>query len=145
MAEYRPLKVRACDAEDVQILAALFQDGLFRCQDLEFDAQARTLTIRFNRFCHECEDAGQRVISALQVGQVLGLKSKGLVQAKDTQGQNSFYMLLDMLLHTEGDDPELRLICAEDVELRLKIEEIDIIACDLSPPWRTKRPPQHDE
>ena len=73
------LKLKAEDAEDLDIIGAAVQDALLRMGDLTFDQKARRFTAMINRFRWETADGRgpyERVRAALSFEGVLGVKSR---------------------------------------------------------------------
>ena len=85
MSKTAPLRLLAQDAEDLAVLSAALQDAVARIGDIHWDAQARTLTLACNRFRWESGGkTGERVRSALQLGDVTGVQARNL--KRDAKG-----------------------------------------------------------
>ena len=81
-APIEPLRLLAEDADDLQIISAALQDAIMRPVDIVWETGARTLTLTLSRFCWEC--GGTRVMAAMQFGDVIAVKSRGLPRLPDT-------------------------------------------------------------
>jgi hypothetical protein len=85
-ARNAPLKLLAQDAEDLAVVSAALQDAVAKIGDIRWDASARTLTLACNRFRWEAEGKkGQRIRSALQLGDVTGVQARKL--RRDAKGR----------------------------------------------------------
>ncbi|OHB39438.1 MAG: hypothetical protein A2882_00595 [Phenylobacterium sp. RIFCSPHIGHO2_01_FULL_70_10] len=62
---FKPLKLLAQDAGDLQVVSAALQDAVGKIGDIRFEQKARRLTLSFNRYCWEC-GGGRRVRAAVQ-------------------------------------------------------------------------------
>ena len=71
-----PLRLLAHDEDDLRIVSAALQDAILRPRDVRWEREARRLTVTLSRFCWEC--GGTRVMAAMQFGDVLAVKSRGL-------------------------------------------------------------------
>jgi hypothetical protein len=134
-----PLRLLAEDDEDLAIISAALQDAILRPADIVWEKGARRLTIALSRFCWEC--GGTRVRAAMQFGDVLAVKSRGLPRLPDTP--------LELLaLHfIEGEAPGGRVILmfAGGGDLRVDVECLDAVVTDLSDRWPARRAPTHPD
>ena len=132
-----PLRLLAEDAEDLAIISAALQDAILRPADIVWGRPARTLTVELSRFCWEC--GGTRVRAAMQFGDVLAVKSRGLPRLPDTP--------LELLaIHfEEGEAPGGRaiLMFAGGGDLRVDVECLDVVVADLSDRWPARIAPTH--
>ncbi len=132
-----PLRLLAEDDEDLAIISAALQDAILRPADIVWEKAARRLTIELSRFCWEC--GGTRVRAAMQFGDVLAVKSRGLPRLPDTA--------LELLaLHfVEGETPGGRvlLMFAGGGDLRVDVECLDAVVTDLSERWPARVAPTH--
>ncbi len=135
-----PLKLLAEDVSDLEVLSAALQDSVAKIGDIRFEASGKRLTVVFNRFRWE-SGRGERVRSALQIGSVLGVKSRRL-----RRGAKDAVVELLSLTFEPGLAPggHLALTFAGGGDLRVSIDCIDAILVDVSEPWPTKRSPRHD-
>ncbi len=137
----RALRLLAQDADDLEVISAALQDAVTHIGDIQFERDARRLTIAFNRFCWErAAGAGERVRSGLQLGGVLEVKARKLRRdAKDA--------VLELLALTfEPDEAPGGLVnfaFAAGGDLAVRVECIDAALADLSQPWPSPRTPTH--
>lgn len=136
-ATVEPLRLLAEDADDLQIISAALQDAILRPIDIVWEKQARTLTIAFSRFCWEC--GGTRVMSAMQFGDVLAVKSRRLPRNPDA----SLELLALDFLPTEAPSGKVILMFAGGGDLRIDVECLDAVVTDISERWPARVAPTH--
>ncbi len=139
---HTPLRLLAEDADDLAVISAALQDALARIGDIQWERSARRLTIAFNRFPWEAEDAGrERVRAGLQLGGVLRVRARNLrPDAKDA-------VLALLALSFEGGDPpggRVIFAFADGGDLVAEVECIDAALADLSAS-RSPRTPEHQD
>lgn len=141
MAEPAPLRLLAEDAEDLAVISAALQDAVAKIGDIAFDARARRLTLALNRYRWEAGGkARERVRTGLQLGGVLGVKSRKL--RRDAKGA---VVELLSLTFEPGEAPGGAVVFtfAGGGDLRAEVECLDLILADVSDPWSTPRTPGH--
>ncbi|WP_246050536.1 DUF2948 family protein [Asticcacaulis tiandongensis] len=129
---------------DVLPVSALLQDAALRGEDIAYDPKARTLTLRLNRFCHERGGKALRVVSALQIGDVTAIRSRGFNLTKPPLGLSILSLSV-----TPAEAPS----CVIDVafagkahpQLQIEVECLDMVLVDLAAPHRARSVPQHPE
>ncbi|HEX6860029.1 MAG TPA: DUF2948 family protein [Caulobacteraceae bacterium] len=135
------LRLIAEDPEDLGVISAALQDAVARVGDITFEPRGRRLTMVFNRFRWEAEGKrGERVRSALQLGGVLGVKSRKL--RRDAKGA---VVELLALTFEPGEAPGglVTFAFAGGGDLRAEVECVDALLADLTQPWPTPRKPAH--
>ena len=132
-----PLRLLAEDADDLQIISAALQDAILRPIDIVWEKGARTLTIAFSRFCWEC--GGTRVMSAMQFGDVMGVKSRRLPRNPDA----SLELLALDFIPTEAPSGRVILMFAVGGDLRIDVECLDAVVTDISERWPARMAPTH--
>ena len=132
-----PLRLLAEDADDLHIISAALQDAILRPVDIVWEPSARRVTLALSRFCWEC--GGTRVMSAMQFGDVLSVKSRRL-----PRGPEHALELLAMDFEP-GEAPGGRVIMmfAGGGDLRIDVECLDAVLTDLSERWPAKVAPTH--
>ncbi|HYC98858.1 DUF2948 family protein [Brevundimonas sp.] len=132
-----PLRLLAEDADDLHIISAALQDAIMRPVDIVWEPQARRVTLALSRFCWEC--GGTRVMSAMQFGDVLSVKSRRL-----PRGPEHALELLAMDFEP-GEAPGGRVILmfAGGGDLRIDVECLDAVLTDLSERWPARVAPTH--
>jgi hypothetical protein len=134
-----PLRLLAQDEDDLQIVSAALQDAILRPRDVVWEKAARRLTVTLSRFCWEC--GGTRVVSALQFGDVVAVRSRRLARGPDA-------MLELLAIHFEpGDAPggTAFLMFAGGGDLRVDLECVDVVVADLTPRWPAQAQPAHPD
>ena len=142
-----PLRLLAQDADDLAVLSAALQDAVAKIGDIRWDAQARTLTLACNRFRWEVAGKkvksgveGERVRSALQLGDVTGVQARNL--KRDAKG--AVVELLSISFEPgEAPGGAVLLTFAGGGDLRVVVDCLDVVLADVSEPWATPRQPGH--
>ena len=138
----RPLRLLAQDADDLQIISAALQDAIAHVGDIRYEPRARTLTIMFNRFRWESlgGPCGERVVSALQLGDVTRVRHRGL--ASEDKGALVSALALDF---EPGEAPGgcVMLRFSHGGDLAVEVECIDAVLADVSEAWPAKGFPDH--
>jgi len=132
-----PLRLLAEDAEDLAIISAALQDAILRPADIVWERPARRLTIEFSRFCWEC--GGTRVRSAMQFGDVIAVKSRGLPRLPDAPLE----LLAIDFEEVEAPGGKVTLMFAGGGDLRVEVECLDAVVADLSDRWEARIAPTH--
>nr|WP_295107762.1 DUF2948 family protein [uncultured Caulobacter sp.] len=142
MADPKPLRLLAQDAEDLGVLSAALQDAVAKIGDIRWDAQARTLTIACNRFRWEAEGKkGERVRSALQFGDVAGVQARNL--RRDAKGAIVSLMSIGFEPAEEAPAGLVVLTFSGGGDMRVSVDCLDVALADVSDPWTTPRTPGH--
>ncbi len=139
----RPLRLLAQDQDDVQIISAALQDAIAHVGDIRYEPKARTLTIMFNRYRWEAAEGvcGERVVSALQFGDVERVRHRGL--ASEDPGALVSCLALDF----EAAEPPggcVVLRFSHGGDLAVEVECIDAVLADVSDAWPAARAPDHE-
>ena len=143
MAKVAPLRLLAEDAEDLAVISAAMQDAVAKVGEITYEANARRLTIGFNRYRWETGGSeGERVRSGLQLGGVLKVQTR-----KIRRGARDAVLEVLAVTFEPGDPPggTVTISCAGGGDLRAVVECIDAILADVSEPWPTPRTPKHAE
>ena len=142
MADPKPLRLLAQDAEDLSVLSAALQDAVAKIGDIRWDAQARTLTIACNRFRWEgAGKKGERVRSALQFGDVSGVQARNL--RRDAKGAIVSLMSIGFEPAEEAPAGLVVLTFSGGGDMRVSVDCLDVALADVSAPWTTPRTPGH--
>ncbi|MEO3430906.1 DUF2948 family protein [Pelagibius sp. CAU 1746] len=158
----KPLKLRARDPQDMDVLAALLQDALVPLGDMKYLPEEKRFVLVANRFLWhgdpaederpaaprplpEGEDAAfddadqppfERVNSGLCFDKVARVRYRGLKPGGDDDILN--------LLTITSDARSVTLIFAGEAAVRLEVEAIRCHLEDLGQPWPTRWRPHHD-
>ena len=134
-----PLRLRALDTEDLQVLAALVQDAVFPGAEMRWDRKARRFAILLNRFRWEDVDkarqrnrAYERVQAVLSVEDVIAVKTQG-VDRNDTE---MVYSLLSIaFVPAEDGMGRVDLTLAGDGVIGIEVEALEVLLRDVTRPY----------
>ena len=135
----QPLRLKALDAEDLAVMAALIQDAVFPSAEMKWDAKARRFAILLNRFRWEdVENARlrkrnyERVQSLLVIEDVMKVQSQGV----DKSDPDMVFSLLS-LTFTPGEDGtgRVELTLAGDGVIGLDVETLEVLLRDVTRPY----------
>ena len=112
-----PLRLKAMDAEDLAVVAALVQDAIFPAGEMRWDRKARRFAILLNRFRWEDAENAQnrrrdyeRVQAILAFEDVMRVQSQGV----DKSDPNMVFSLLSIsFLPTEDGAGRVEMTLAE--------------------------------
>jgi len=146
-----PLRLRAGDADDLAILAALAQDAVFPANEMTWQADQRRFALLLNRFRWEDRDKAEarkrdfeRVQSVLVINDVIKVQSQG-VPRKDA---DTVMSLLEISFEA-GDDGtgRIELTLAGDGVIALDVECLDVALKDVTRPYvaPSHSAPKHPE
>jgi hypothetical protein len=161
-AEDKPLKLRAHDLQDMDVVAALLQDALVPLADMTFLEKEKRFVLVANRFrwhgdpaqderpavpeaLAAGEDAAfdddnrppfERVNSGLCFDKVERVRFRGLKPGGKDE-------ILSLLTITSRPDA-ITLIFAGEAAVRLEVQAIRCHLEDIGQPWPTRWRPQHD-
>jgi Protein of unknown function (DUF2948) len=161
-SEDKPLKLRAQDPQDMDVVAALLQDALVPLADMAFLEKEQRFVLVVNRFrwhgdpaldgrpavpqeLPEGEDVAfdddnqppfERVNSGLCFDKVERVRFRGLKPGGKDE-------ILSLLTITSQPDA-ITLIFAGDAAVRLEVKAIRCHLEDIGHPWPTRWRPQHD-
>ena len=147
----RPLAIRAEDAEDLAVLAALAQDSVMTVADAVWDRQSRHFALLLSRFRWEDADAAEaegrpfeRVRTILAIGDVTAVRHDGI----DRSDPGLVLSLLD-LEWRPGEDGTGTLILqfAGDGAVAVDVEAMCVDLRDVARPHRAQAAarPQHGD
>ena len=132
------LKLRAKDADDIQVISAVLQDSIAPVVDMHYLSDDKNFVMVVQRLCRDngMEGKKERVCCALNL--------RG-VEAVQTQGFNPHdtAAMLDLLaVMPEGDT--LQLIFASDARIRLRLKDWNMIVEDFGERWPAQCNPCHE-
>ncbi|MDE0114034.1 MAG: DUF2948 family protein [Albidovulum sp.] len=135
-----PLRLRAIDFEDLEVVSALVQDSVFSMQDCAWDRKRREFAILINRFRWEDrEDAVisgsdyERVRSVLLVRDAMEVKSDIVAPSESDQ---VFSMLALRFSPGEDGTGKLDVLLAGDMLYSVQVECLDVTLTDVTQPYR---------
>jgi len=146
----QPLRLKALDAEDLGVLAALVQDAVFPGSEIKWDRKARRFALLLNRFRWEDADRAkarkrdfERVQAVLVIEDVMAVQAQGV----DPADKDMVYALLS-LGFTPGEDGtgRLELTLAGDGTIAVDVETLEVVLRDVTRPYiaPSRQAPQHE-
>ena len=127
-----PLRLRALDADDLQVIASLCQDAVFPVSEMAWDRRKRRFSLLLNRFRWEVATAPERVQSVLSFEDVLAVRSQGI-----DRGEPDLVVSLLSVGWTAVEDGggALNLVLAGDGEIELRVEALEASLRDVTRPY----------
>ena len=141
----RPLRLKALDADDLQVLSALVQDAIFPGNEMRWIRSDRRFAILLNRFRWEDKGASppERVQAALVIEDVFGVKSQGVTKDDDT------VLSLLSVSFEAGEDGAGRVLMtlAGDGAIACDVEALEVVLKDVTRPYiaPSRKAPSHPE
>jgi len=146
-----PLRLRAEDADDLAVIAALVQDAVFPASEMTWQFSRRRFAILLNRFRWEDVPKAkarkrpyERVQSVLVINDVLKVQSQGV-----ERGNADMIMSVLSISFEPDQDGTGRVILtlAGDGALSLAVECLDVVLKDVTRPYiaPSKSAPKHPE
>lgn len=134
----KPLRLKAEDGEDLQVISSLVQDAVFPASEMKWQRGSRRFAILLNRFRWEDVDAArtrgrdvERVQSVLLFEDVLSVQSQG-----EQPDESSILSLLSLGFEA-GEDGVGRIVLtlAGDGAVALDVEVLDVVLKDVTRPY----------
>jgi hypothetical protein len=141
-----PLRLLAQDEEEIHILSAHLQDGLFPLTSMHFEKADKTFSCLVNRFCwehvdaHPNEDRYYRVHAGLVFSDVLAIHQRGFDQKHPQRILN--LLMMSMSEHKNGHKT-IHLLFSGDKEVKVEVASIQCRFGDVDHPWLTNKKPTH--
>ena len=134
-----PLRLKAMDAEDLAVVAALVQDAIFPAGEMRWDRNARRFAILLNRFRWEDAENAQnrrrdyeRVQAILAFEDVMRVQSQGV----DKSDPDMVFSLLSIsFLPTEDGAGRVEMTLAGDGVIGLDVEALEVVLRDVTRPY----------
>ncbi|HEV7960634.1 MAG TPA: DUF2948 family protein [Rhizomicrobium sp.] len=138
------IKLKAADAEDLEIISARVQDAVGRLKDFVWLPKERRFAMLLNRFrWEEPKGNSTRVQAALRFDGVTKVESNHI---KRGAPDAIISLLAIRFTQAGGDDPGgmIELTLAGGGAFRLHVECIDAELADLTRPWAARAKPRHE-
>jgi hypothetical protein len=142
------LRLKAEDAEDLEIVSAHLQDAIAQVGDIAYLPSKRRFALVLNRFMWEDLQGGEktmgsyrRVRTGLHFDSVLKVKAQNIRQ--DTKEAVLELLSLRFEPATDGAG-SVTLVFSGGGAIRLEVECLDAEISDISEPWSTKNKPGHE-
>jgi len=141
-----PLRLRALEPDDLQVISALVQDAVFPASEMAWRAKERRFAVLLNRFRWECtgRNRPERVRSLLVINEVVGLSSRGVKPGDE----RLVLSLLSIGFEPEEDGTgKVRLVLAGDGAIAADVEALDVTLKDITKPYTalSRSVPKHPE
>jgi hypothetical protein len=139
-----PLRLRAEDVEDLQVISSCLQDALARIADMRYDQRLQRFAMVVTRFCWEragqVREGGERSRAGLHFDGVLKVRTRG-IDMTDTEG---LLPLLSIEARPSGELFEIDLTFGGGGNVQIVAEYVDCHLSDLGESWPTPSRPDHD-
>ncbi|MGJ8623249.1 MAG: DUF2948 family protein [Yoonia sp.] len=146
-----PLRLKALDADDLTVIAALVQDAVFPATEMTWDRKNRRFALLLNRFRWEDADNArlrkrdfERVQSVLAIEDVTRVQSQGV----DKSDTDMVYALLSVTFEAGEDGTgRVTLTLAGDGAIALEVEALEVLLRDVTRPYvaPSAKAPSHPE
>ena len=139
--DFKKLKIKFLDKDEIKIFSTLCQDGIFSIDEIIYNKSNKILIATFSRFCWEIlgkkikDESFYRVVSGIRICNV----NKITYTNKDKINSSKFINLLSV----DYDKNQITLNFSLDIKIKLFIEKIEIYLDDLDMPWPTGKKPMH--
>ena len=139
--DFKKLKIKFLDKDEIKIFSTLCQDGIFSIDEIIYNKSNKILIATFSRFCWEFvakkikDKTFYRVVSGIRICNV----NKINYLNKDKIGSSKFINLLSV----ENPENEIILNFSLDITIKLLVEKLEIYLDDLDMPWPTGKKPMH--
>ncbi|ARU00216.1 DUF2948 family protein [Yoonia vestfoldensis] len=141
----KPLRLRALDAEDLAVIAAITQDAVFPVSEMRWDRKARRFALLINRFRWENgRQQPERVQSVLAFEDVMAVQSQGIDKAES----DLVCSLLSIHFTPAADGAgRVELTLAGDGAIALQVEALEAVLRDVTQPYAAPsgKAPKHPD
>ena len=147
----RPLRLKAEDAEDLKVVAALVQDAVFPVSEMEWRRHQRRFALLINRF--RWEDKAlvdrrrrdfERVQSVLAFDDVMAVRTQGI-----SRDEADVVLSLMTLAFEPAEDGTGRILLtlAGDGAIALEVETVNATLQDVTRPYAapSRKAPEHPD
>ncbi len=151
-ASEHPLKLRADDVEDLQVVSALVQDAILPASEMTWDHKRRRFACLINRFRWETLMRGEqrnrhleRVQAVLAVDDAIAVRRQG---PAPEASQDIVLSLLMLRFEPEEDGTGRAVLTfAGDAAVEVEVEAINITLQDVTCTYEapSRRTPEHPE
>jgi Protein of unknown function (DUF2948) len=139
----RVLKLRAEDAEDLEVISARLQDALVPVRDFAYVPEDRAFLFVANRFRWENglrpapgEIGFERTLCGIAFSEVIGVSYNGFRRSENGR--------ILSLLAIRAEDGAIKLEFSGGAAIRLEVARILCHARDIGEPWPTPWQPHHE-
>ena len=135
------LRLRAKDAEDIEVISAVLQDSIVPVCDMVFQQETQSFIVVAQRLRREGQEAEatERICSALTISGVVSVQTHGI-------DLHHHERMLDLLaIMVEPAQRSLTLVFAGDALLRLGLEAWGAVVEDFGESWPALCHPHHED
>ncbi len=132
-----PLKLKAQDAEDVQVISAVLQDAIAPVCDMIYRADDKNFIMVVHRLRREVEDGPERICCAVNLSGIDAVQTQGI----DLSNQEQILELLAIM--PEGN--AMQFIFAGNAKIKIEAKKWSMIVEDFGEAWPASCSPCHDE
>ncbi len=141
-----PLKLRAVNPNDLEVISALLQDAAIKRDDMAWDKTGQRFAMVFNRFIHEKRrwfkrPSGERIHCGLHIEGVESVRMRGL---DESEGGNILALLA---LHYSPQEEEpaatITMEFAGGGAVQIDVECVDAVMADMGEAWEAISRPDH--
>ncbi len=145
----QPLRLKALDADDLQVISALVQDAVFPITEMTWDRTRRRFALLLNRFRWEegpriGAHPPERVQALLVIDDAMAVASQGV-----DRGDPDTVLSLLALDWAEGEDGggRITLVLAGDGAVAIDVECVEVTLKDVTRPYvaPSRKVPGHPE
>lgn len=138
---YKPLRLIAADAEDLNAMSAVLQDAVAKIGDFAHLPRARRFAFVANRFVWEAAGGKARVRAGCHFEDVKAVRQTNLrLDAKDAVVE----ILAFRFAPGEDGGGAVTIDFAGGGAIRLDVESVNAQLSDISAPWPTRMKPEHE-
>ncbi len=149
-ARDEPLRLRAVDADDMQVVSALIQDAVFPIGEMNWDQKRRRFAVLLNRFRWEDLNPNtkrkrdfERVQSVLVIEDVLKVTSQGVNRLEP----DVILSALSLAFEPSSDGMgRIEITLAGDGAIAVDVETLEVTLNDVTRPYiaPSRSQPNHD-
>ncbi len=137
------LKLRARDADDLQVLSACLQDAIVPIGDITWEPTARRFVMVANRFCWERVDDRSDAFDRVNCGVTFDGVNAVRLRRIERQDRGLMLNLLAISASKLPSGVAITLACADNRDIRLEADAIAVQLEDFDGPWPTVNRPSH--
>ena len=139
--DFKKLKIKFLDKDEIKIFSTLCQDGIFSIDEIIYNKSDKILIATFSRFCWEFvgkkikDETFYRVVSGIRICNVneINYINQELIDS------SKFINLLSVDYYNNN----ITFNFSSEFTIKLKVEKIEIFLDDLDMPWPTGKKPMH--
>lgn len=146
LKDYKPLRLMAGDAEDLDVLSACLQDAVAKLGDFAYLPEERRFAFVANRFVWECA-ANRKTgpFARVRAGAHFDDVKSAKFQHLKSNAKDAVVELLSIRFEPGVDGAGAVILdFAGGGAVLLEVESINAFMSDMSDPWRTRAKPKHE-